>query len=142
MIEITDEMHIVFAEQNRQEDGIALAQHAAVLGERLANSQYRDTVITDLMGISIERKALEREAPLQTEAGNEDRLTEIAQRLSGLEQETLSIKAAVQCPVNINQILTTCSEAEVMKYFDLITNHGEYTAWLWAVENVVNPKKE
>jgi hypothetical protein len=137
-----DEMHIMFAEQNNQEDGIALAQHTAALGARLANSQYRDTVLTDLVGIAIERKALEREASLQTEAGNESRLTEIAQRLSAIEQETLSIKAAVQCPVNISQILTTRSEAEVMEYFDLITSHGEYAAWLWAVENVVNPKKE
>jgi hypothetical protein len=137
-----DEMHIMFTERNQQEDCIALAQHVAVLGERLANSQYRDTLFTDLVGISIERKALEREASLQNETGNTARLTEIDQRLSALDQETLSIKAVVQCPVNINQLLTTCSEAEISEYFDLITSHGEYSAWLWAVENVVNRKTE
>ena len=137
-----DEMHIMFTERNQQEDCIALAQHVAVLGERLANSQYRDTVLTDLIGISIERKALEREAALHNETENRDRLTEIAQRLSALEQEKLSIKAVAQCPVNINQLLTTCSEAENSKYFDLITSHGEYTAWLWAVAKVGNPDKE
>lgn len=130
----------MFDDPNRQEESIAFAQHTAVLGERLANSQSLDTIIADVVGIAIERRGLDREAALQKQIGNENRIAEISRRLSELDKEKQRIMLMAESPLSLDQILGACSETQVAEYFDRISTQGEYAAWLWAVENVIGAR--
>lgn len=98
----------------------ALDSQVLHLGEQLIASDDGKILITELVGIAMQKMALQDLAPADTTSS----------RLADLEARIAAIKAATQTPA-LEQTLALMSDAEIIEYFRRVETDGEYEALLW-----------